>query len=143
MSDKSHVTLAQATCLVCGKVFETGDILLDTRLRKRFEMHTHTGQLGLCPHDKKLYDDGFLAIVEVDPTKTPELDHLQPHEAYRTGRVMHIKHGLAAALLEQPLLLKDGRRFALIFGKPDLLQAFADKYHHDTGETLEISNRSD
>ena len=33
MNDKSHVSLEQHVCLVCGTAFDTGAILLDKRLR--------------------------------------------------------------------------------------------------------------
>ena len=33
MDDKSHVSLEQQLCLMCGTAFDTGNILLDRRLR--------------------------------------------------------------------------------------------------------------
>ena len=53
MSDKSHVSIEQHICLVCGAAFETGSILLDRRLRASMEHHTKTGW-GLCPEHQKL-----------------------------------------------------------------------------------------
>lgn len=43
MNDKSHVSLEQHVCLVCGTAFDTGAILLDKRLRASMERHTATG----------------------------------------------------------------------------------------------------
>src|SRR3546814_1103109 len=43
MHDKSHVSLEQHVCLVCGTAFDTGAILLDKRLRASMERHTKTG----------------------------------------------------------------------------------------------------
>lgn len=54
MNDKSHVSLEQHVCLVCGTVFDTGAILLDKRLRTSMKLHTAT----LCPEHQKLFDDG-------------------------------------------------------------------------------------
>ena len=48
MNDKSHVSLEQHVCLVCGAGFDTGTILLDKRLRASMERHTAIGW-GLCP----------------------------------------------------------------------------------------------
>ena len=62
MNDKSHVSLEQHVCLVCGKAFDTGTILLDKRLRASMEHHTKTGW-GLCPEHQKLADDGFVALA--------------------------------------------------------------------------------
>ena len=72
MNDKSHVSLEQHVCLVCGKAFDTGTILLDKRLRASMEHHTKTGW-GLCPEHQKLADDGFVALVEWYPTGEPIL----------------------------------------------------------------------
>ena len=47
--DKSYVTLA--TCPICQK--ENGELLLDRRLRPRFDMHTPT--LDPCEICKKKY----------------------------------------------------------------------------------------
>src|SRR5450830_1148211 len=69
MNDKSHVSLEQHVCLVCGTRFDTGTILLDRRLRASMEHHTATGW-GLCAEHQKLSDDGFVALVECDPQRS-------------------------------------------------------------------------
>ncbi len=48
MHDKSHVSLEQHVCLVCGTAFDTGAVLLDKRLRASMERHTATGW-GFAP----------------------------------------------------------------------------------------------
>lgn len=92
MNDKSHVSLEQHVCLVCGKVFDTGAILLDKRLRASMEHHTKTG-LGLCPEHQKLSDDGFVALVECDPQRSGSQagGRMKPEQAYRTGRLAHLR----------------------------------------------------
>ena len=50
---KSYVTIEQHVCPVCGKAHDTGTILLDRRLRERFDMYTPTGY-GLCPEHKAM-----------------------------------------------------------------------------------------
>ncbi len=37
MNEKSHVSLEQHVCLLCGVAFDTGNILLDKRLRASME----------------------------------------------------------------------------------------------------------
>src|SRR3546814_20782436 len=69
MNDKSHVSLEQHACLVCGARFDTGAILLDKRLRASMERHTATGW-GLCPEHQKLSDAGFVALVECDTQRS-------------------------------------------------------------------------
>lgn len=89
---KSYVTVEQHLCIVCGKPFDTGAILLDKRMKDRFEHTTLTGN-GLCPEHKKLHDEGYIAMVEVDPTKStvPEGNLMKPEDAYRTGKIAHIR----------------------------------------------------
>lgn len=91
MNDKSHVSMEQHVCLVCGVAFDTGAILLDKRLRASMEHHTKTGW-GLCPEHQKLADDGFVALVECDPQRSGSPGgRLKPEQAYRTGRLAHLK----------------------------------------------------
>ena len=96
MNDKSHVSLEQHVCLVCGKAFDTGTILLDKRLRASMKHHTTTGW-GLCAEHQKLADDGFVALVECDPQRSGSPGgSLKPEQAYRTGRPAHLKHHVFA-----------------------------------------------
>lgn len=69
MSDKSYVTMAQHICPICGEIHETGELLLDKRLREVFDMHTITGW-GMCPKCHEKVDEGYVAFVELaqEPT---------------------------------------------------------------------------
>ncbi len=103
MSDKSHVSMEQHACLVCGTVFDTGSLLLDRRLRASMERHTVTGW-GLCAEHQKLADDGFVALVECDPQRSGSPGgRLKPEQAYRTGRLAHIKRHVFAQLFNVPV----------------------------------------
>ena len=88
MNDKSHVSLERHVCLVCGVAYDTGSILLDKRLRQSLERYTTTGW-GLCAEHQKLFDEGFVALVECDPERSA--DRLKPEQAYRTGHLAHLK----------------------------------------------------
>lgn len=92
MNDKSHVSLEQHVCLACGKPFDTGAILLDKRLRASMERHTATGW-ALCPEHQKLSDDGFVVLVECDLQRSGSQasGRMRPEQAYRTGRLAHLK----------------------------------------------------
>lgn len=83
-SDKSYVTLETAVCPVCGVQHDTGLLLLDQRLRKRFKHKTCTGW-GLCPEHKKLADDGYVALIET----TNQPNGLE--DAIRTGVLAHVR----------------------------------------------------
>jgi hypothetical protein len=89
MTDKSYVTLEQHRCTVCSKTYDTGNLLLDKRLRATFDRHTVTG-FGLCP-ECEAKRAGYIAMIGCDPTRTPAGTHVKPGEVYRTGRVLHIK----------------------------------------------------
>lgn len=69
MNDKSHVSMEQRVCLICGSAFDTGAILLDKRLRQSMAHHTVTGW-GLCPEHERLFKDGYIALVECDPQRS-------------------------------------------------------------------------
>ena len=105
MNDKSHVSLEQHVCLVCGTAFDTGAILLDKRLRASMERRTATGW-GLCPEHQKLSDDGFVALVECDPQRSGSPaggGRVKPEQAYRTGRLAHLKREAFAQVFNVPI----------------------------------------
>ncbi|EVT87803.1 vacuolar-type H+ATPase subunit A [Pseudomonas aeruginosa VRFPA09] len=105
MNDKSHVSLEQHVCLVCGTHFDTGAILLDKRLRASMERHTATGW-GLCAEHQKLSDDGFVALVECDPERSGSPaggGRVKPEQAYRTGRLAHLKRKVFTELFNVPI----------------------------------------
>lgn len=95
MEDKTFISLEQRICVVCGPTFDTGALLLDTRLRASLEQHTTTGW-GLCSKHQKLFDDGFVALVECDTERSSASagDVLEPGQAHRTGQVAHVRRAL-------------------------------------------------
>ena len=96
MNEKSHVSLERKVCLVCTATFDTGAILLDRGLRQSLVRYTTAGW-GLCAEHQRLHDEGFVALVEVDPERTGRPssgDRLKPEDAYRTGRLAHLKRDL-------------------------------------------------
>jgi hypothetical protein len=104
MSDKSYVSLEQHLCLVCGAAFDTGAILLNTRLRANMDRHTKTGW-DLCPEHRKLFDDGFVALVECDPQRSGAhgAERMKPEQAYRTGRLAHLRRTVFAKVFSVPI----------------------------------------
>lgn len=104
MNDKSHVSLEQHVCLVCGTSFDTGAILLDRRLRASMGRFTATGW-GLCPEHQKLFDDGFVALIECDPQRSGAQagGRLRPEQAYRTGKVAHLRRSVFVNVFNAPI----------------------------------------
>ena len=86
--EKSYVTLEQHVCPVCLKTFDTGNLLLDDKLRDVFEKYTVTGY-GLCEEHKKVVEDGYVILVEV--RKRPQ----KGQDPYRTGNAAYLKRHVA------------------------------------------------
>lgn len=93
-------SIEQAMCPICGKTFDTGSILMMGMNRgKEASRHTVT-HLDLCPDDKQKLDDGYIALVAIDPEKSDLSDGLaKPESAYRTGALAHIRRPLAKEML--------------------------------------------
>ena len=92
-------------CLVCGCEYDTGAILLDRRLRQHLERYTTTGW-GLCEEHQRLHHDGYVALVECDPRRSGEPSSknlLPPDQAYRTGRLAHLRREAFARMFDVPI----------------------------------------
>lgn len=90
---ENFVAMGQRVCLVCGATYDSGEILVHKRLREIKEDRRVTG-FGLCKEHKDLYDQGYVALVEVDSSKsTIENGRIAPRNAYHTGNVCHMKRG--------------------------------------------------
>jgi hypothetical protein len=102
MDEKSHVSMEQHVCVVCGRPFDTGAILLDRRLRPSMNRHTVTGW-DLCPEHRRLHEEGFVALVECDPKRSGNPgagERIAPDRVYRTGRLAHVKRAVFADLFD-------------------------------------------
>lgn len=99
MSDKSYVTMESAVCPVCGARHDTGNLLLDKRLRQKFDRHTITGW-AMCGTHQKLKDDNYTAVVGIDPDKS---NGHTVSGVWRTGLVAHIRNSVWGKLFNQPL----------------------------------------
>ena len=120
MNDKSHVSLEQRLCLVCAIPFDTGSILLDRRLRASMARHTTTGW-GLCPEHERPHSEGFVALVECDPQRIGTLSgdgQMKPDQAYRTGRLAHLKREVFARVFNVAIAAEQ----AVVFVEPGVIE---------------------
>jgi ssDNA-binding Zn-finger/Zn-ribbon topoisomerase 1 len=103
-------------CVVCTKQYDTGSILLDTRLRNKLERHNVVGW-GLCPEHEKLFNDGYFHLVEINPKLS---SGNKASEVYRTGRVASIREifNLPDEAYEKPVLWVEDGEHSII----DMLQ---------------------
>jgi hypothetical protein len=107
---KSHVTLEQHQCLVCGELYDTGNILMQRGLGypPRFNQHTMTGH-GVCPSHRK---EGYVCIVEAsadvtgDRVKNEDLGSVSP-----TGQIAYVRVEAWAQVFEGAPLPLDGVAF--------------------------------
>lgn len=105
MSEKSYVSLERHVCVVCGVAYDTGNLLLDKRLRATLEHHTTTGW-GLCTKHQRLFNDGFVALIECDLQRSGSLSEtgcMKPEQAYRTGQLAHLKRDVFASVFDMPI----------------------------------------
>lgn len=102
--DKSYVTMERHICPVCAKEHDSGAILLDQRLRPRFEMHTLTGW-GLCQEHQKQSDDGYIFILGADEAKSEKNANgtLSLEGAHRTGEIVSIRRHVAERVFNIPI----------------------------------------
>lgn len=87
-----YVAMGQHICRVCGHAFDSGEILLHRNLRSIPKNARVTGW-GLCPEHQKLYDDGYIALIEAKNPPNGTTMHLE--DANRTGRLVHIRREVA------------------------------------------------
>lgn len=80
MEEKSHVSMEQHVCFVCGKTFNTGSLLLDKRLRASMHRNTVTGY-GICPEHQSKIDEGYVIMIESLDSKGEQ----------RTGNIAYIQ----------------------------------------------------
>ena len=95
MHDKSYVSVENKICPVCMKQHEHNcGVLLDTRLKSSLERTTTTGY-SLCEEHERLYNEGYIALIGIDETKSDFIDgdmnKLDPRNIYRTGVIMHMR----------------------------------------------------
>jgi len=79
-------------------MYNTDVVLLHKQLKSVLEHHTLTGN-GLCPEHQQLFDDGYIALIECDVSKSEvHGSKIDPSEAYRTGNIVHVKRDIADKL---------------------------------------------
>ena len=88
---KSHASMEQNQCFICLTIFETGNILLDRRLKQSMEQYTVTGY-GTCIECQKMQKDGYVALIVASERNTSN----------RTGQYLFLKKEVAVHLFNNP-----------------------------------------
>lgn len=113
MTDKSHVSMESKVCPICGHTHQHDcRILLDSTLKDSLERETVTG-FSLCEDCQKHSDNGMLALVEIDPSKSeltstedPDITIAKAENVHRTGTVVLIPLALAKDLFKSSEAIK-------------------------------------
>lgn len=100
---KSHVSMQMKICLVCCNKYSAA-ILLDRRMKDSLEPETVTGW-GLCEEHKKLFDDGYIALIGIDESKSTikANGNITAEDAYRTGNVCHVRYPVLQGFFNMPI----------------------------------------
>ncbi|UYO95566.1 ATPase [Pollutimonas sp. M17] len=104
--------------MACGSPYDTGNILLDKRLRQSMVRHTVTGW-GLCPEHGRMFEEGFIALVECGPQRSgvPSLGRIDPEQAYRTGWLAHLRREVFAKVFNVPISAQQ----PFVFVEPEVI----------------------
>lgn len=123
MSTLSHVTVVQALCPVCGCLHETNELMLHMELKSVFKPATYTGTHQLCQEHQKLYDEGYIALVEIDPTLSALKNNtLKQEDAYRTGKMAHLRISKFEQIFNSPLPKNEaGATLPMVFVEPGII----------------------
>jgi hypothetical protein len=101
----ANVAMEQKQCIVTGKIYETGAILLKRRPSKDDDgdKFVVTGR-GISPEVQEKLDEGYIALVEVDESKSKFESNgtLKQENAFRTGNMSFIKREAFAQLFDCP-----------------------------------------
>ena len=75
---------------------------------------------GLCAEHQRLYDEGFIALIECDPLrsgKPSRADRMKPEQACRTGRIAHLKREAFPAVFNVQLAVDQ----VCVFVEPEII----------------------
>lgn len=110
-SDKSYVSLSNKICIVCGKAFHDGELLIHKQLRPTLERETITGY-GFCQEHQAMIDEGkvFLAEVSNPPTEATKMSLLS---AQKTGRVISLPREVLQQVLTPGFVTDDSSPYVL------------------------------
>lgn len=85
------------TCQICGREHSHGASILLNRRFKPIKDEELQGGYHLCEDDEKMFNQGYIALIEVDPSKSKTEEGV----FWRTGQIVHVRKELAASLFPQ------------------------------------------
>lgn len=112
---KSYVTMEQKVCLICRQTFDTNCIMLDTKMRERFEAHTITGH-GQCDECIEMNNKGYVALVGANGADK-DSDVLLPEDAVYTKEYLWLKRYVAEQIIDTDL-----SEWPFVYIEPDAIE---------------------
>ena len=118
--------MGQHVCLICGETHDSGEILLDKRLKNSLERTTVTGH-GNCSTCDERIADGMVAMIGADESKSKKLrnGNLDPTEAYRTGELIWLKDTVFAQVFDVPVPPQ-----SICFVEGEVIKMLTEKLQH-------------
>ena len=94
------------TCQVCGREHSNGASILINKRLKPVKDEELKGGYHLCQEDQEMFDKGYIALIEIDPSKSK----MEEGVFWRTGELVHARREIAQSLF--PDLDLDGHPLA-------------------------------
>lgn len=96
--------MEQHACPATGQAHDSGAILLDRRLRDKFDDKTVTGW-AFCPEVQEKLDEGYIVLVGIDEEKSSrnEKGQFDPGTVYRTGELLYLRAEVAERIFDTPI----------------------------------------
>lgn len=82
------------TCQVCGQEHSNGAAILLNKRLKPIKDEELKGGYHLCEEDQQKFDEGYIALIEVDPSKS----RMEEGVFWRTGEVVYARREVAQSL---------------------------------------------
>ena len=101
----SAVGMRTALCPVCGHTHTIDEIMIHKQMLNVFPPSgkAKPDHYELCEEHSKLFKDGYLALVGIDPEKSDfGEDGIAMHGAHRTGRIVHMRRKAFMDLFNEP-----------------------------------------
>jgi hypothetical protein len=130
--------MEQAQSNVCAAIHDTG-ILIHKRLKSIEDTVTH---VAMCPDCQKKFDDGYVAIVICDESKSEipqgDLPKADPSKMWRTGEIMHVKEEVFKKIFNM-----DPPDAKMVFGNEEVREYLVSIMHPDNAPPPEEETTTD
>lgn len=104
-------------CPICGKSDSSRLILSKEETLAALELQKRS-DWALCKEHQKLFDEGFIALVEAEPRLMVD-GIVKETDARRTGKICHVRRSVAENLFGEAI----DPRWPMVFCPPNVLES--------------------